>query len=130
MAGAEAMEDDEIHASYSVYGGRGRDARHMDRSIHYPNLRKWRFYTITMQAITLLYISGPYHHVTWRHAMPFPLPSLYLQALESARRPGASPNELLLAHIVDAVLVALLSSTPDATCQDAENRRASTASPP
>lgn len=32
-------------------------------------------------------------------------PRLYLAAIESAHRPGASPNERLLAHIIDALLV-------------------------
>lgn len=38
------------------------------------------------------------------------LPRAYLEALERARDPGASDNERRLAHIVDALLVALICS--------------------
>lgn len=45
--------------------------------------------------------------------MNIALPSSYLAVLEAARRPGASPNERALAHIVDALIVLLLCAPDD-----------------
>jgi len=36
------------------------------------------------------------------------LPTLYLATIERARRPGATPNERMLAHIIDALLVIII----------------------
>lgn len=45
--------------------------------------------------------------------MKVALPGSYLAVLERARRPGASPNERALAHVVDALLVLLLCAPDD-----------------
>lgn len=40
--------------------------------------------------------------------MKIALPRIYLAAMESARRPEAGKNELLLAHIIDALLIIIM----------------------